>query len=173
MTTRKTLIVLITFIGAFCSSKSFGQKTPEALGQTTFYCFKSNNLDSLYKLIPTINEVAELGKTIGIDSNSTEFNAFVKRYPLVIQNFKKKCYDLQTDTTELNFSWTIAKLEKIEKLEKTIPIDNRKADSKTVILTIVEIYFTSNNKKLKLTLGDANAYNAIWKLGNTINLTVQ
>jgi hypothetical protein len=173
MTTRKTLIVLITSIATFCSSKSFGQKTPEELGQTTFYCFKSKNLDSLYKLIPTINEVAEFGKTLGLDSNSTEFKEFVKRYPLVIQNFKKICYDLQTDTTELNFSWTKAKLEKIEKLEKTIPIDNRKPDSKTVILTIVEIYFTSNDKKLKLTLGDANAYSAIWKPGNNITLTMQ
>jgi len=173
MTVKKKLIIVITCITALCFTKTYGQKTPEDLGQITFYCFKSNNLDSFYKLIPTINEVAEFGKTLGLDSNSTKFQEFIKRYPLVIQHFKQLCKNLQVDTTELNFSWTKAKLERIEKSEKTIPIDNRNPNSKTAILTIVDIYFTSNGETLKLTLGDANDYSGIWKPGNNIALRIQ
>ena len=113
------------------------------------------------------------GRTIGIDSNSMQFKEFLDQYPTVIQNLKDKCFRLQTDTLDLNFSWTKATIEIVEKSERTLQLDNRDPNSKTVLITIIDIYFISKTKRMKLTLGDAIKCDNIWKLGNNINLTEQ
>jgi hypothetical protein len=171
MKTYMTLSILF-FLTVFCSN-TFAQKTPEELGQATFYCFHQKNLDSFFKLIPSVSEILEFGRTLDIDSNSIEFKEFLSRYPLVIKRFKENCYELLTDSSNLNFSWTKARLEKVEKSEKTLLLDNTNANTKSVVLTIVDIYFISNDKKLKVTLGDANKYKGIWKPGNNIALSLQ
>lgn len=167
------LNIVLTLTIFFCSSKVYGQKTPQELGQLTFNCFQKGNLDSLYKLIPTISEIADFGKAIGIDSSSTQFKEFINGYPQVIKHFKELCNDIINDTTELQFSWTTATLMRIEKSERALPIDNRDPNSKTVLITIVDVFFSSNDKTFKHTLGDANMYSNIWKPGNNLSLVRQ
>jgi hypothetical protein len=166
-----TKLFPILFWLTFVSSSTHGQNTPEALGQITFNCFQQNKLDSFYKLIPSVVEISEFGKQMGIDSNSEQYKQFVEQYPFVIKNFKNRCSQLLRDTIDYRFSWTFAKLDKIERSDKLLAIDNRDPNSKTVTITIIDIYFISNNKRLKLSLGDAHSYNGIWKPGNHIGIS--
>jgi hypothetical protein len=158
------LLVTLTLL----TSIAWGQNTPEALGQIAFNSFQQDDLDSFYRLIPSITEIVDFGATIGIDTTSDQYSQFVKGYPLGISNFKEKCSRLSKSTTD--FNWTLAKLEKIQKSQKIIPIDNRDTNSKAVTITVIDIYFYSNDKRFKLTLGDANCYGGIWKPGNNINI---
>jgi hypothetical protein len=158
------LLVTLTLL----ASIAWGQNTPEALGQIAFNSFQQDDLASFYKLIPSITEIADFGATIGIDTTSGQYRQFVKEYPLEISKFKEKCSRLQKRTAD--FNWTLAKLENIQKTEKLIPIDNRDTKSKTVTITLIDVYFYSNDKRFKLTLGDANSYGGIWKPGNNINI---
>lgn len=56
------------------------------------------------KLIPTIKEISEYVQVLRLVSNSADFKDFIEGYPLVTQQFKQLCKDLQNDTIELNFS---------------------------------------------------------------------
>lgn len=91
-------------------------------------------------------------------------------YPNVIRGFKLKCEELLNDTTDLNFSWSSARLEKIVTSTKRVYADNRDPNTKSITITIIEILFLSNNKRFSLSLGDANNYNGIWRPGNRIGV---
>lgn len=150
---------------------SFAQKTPEELGEITFDYFKKNKLDSFFTLIPTLSEFGSFAKAIGIDTTSTHYREFVASYPLVVKNFKVRCVQLLTDSASMDFSWQLAKLEKIEKSQEALPLDNIKPDSKLITITIIDVYFSNANKQFILTLGDAAFYNGVWKPGNDISIT--
>lgn len=167
---RLTTIILY-FI--FFSAVASGQRTPEELGQLTFDCFQKNQLDSLFKLKPTLSDLTEFGRSLGVDTGSEQYQEFMKRYPLVIENYKEKCHQLLYDTTELGLNWKIARVDTIEKSTKILPLDNRNSKNQTVTITIVDIYIISNGKGYKLTLGDVASYNGIWKPGNNIEITRQ
>lgn len=164
---KVTEVSMIAF-ALLCSINGHTQRTPEDLAIITFYCFQENNLDSFYRLIPTVNEIRDAGAT---DTNSASYKEFVTQYPSVVDQFKQECLAIQNDSAKLHFSWTNSNLDSIEISERNIPVDNRDPDSKTVVVTILDIYFTSNNRLLRLTLGDANKYSGLWKPGNRIALS--
>ena len=165
--------IIIHLLLVFAINNSFGQSTPKELGEKVFNCFKLHSIDSLLRLKPTFNELAAFANAIGIDSSKKVFIDFKKRYPLVIEDFKKKFNNLLNDTSENQLSWKNAIIDNIEISQKIIPVDNRDPNSKTIILTIIDIYFTSNSKKYVLTIGDANNYNDVWKIGNNLDLSGQ
>ncbi|UAY53044.1 hypothetical protein [Ferruginibacter albus] len=160
--------ITIIFCFTLLSSTVFGQRTPEELGRIAFNCFQKNQLDSFFKLKPTVSELTELGKNYGIDTTSDQYKDFLIRYPVVIKNFKERCKKLLEDSAELGFSWTTAKIDTIEASTKTLSLDNPDPKNKPVIITIIDVYILSNDKRFKLTLGDAALYNGIWKPGNNI-----
>jgi hypothetical protein len=166
MTRLTAILIWLTLICPYIHA----QNTPEALGQFTFNCFQQNKLDSFYTLIPSVAEISAFGKTVGTDSNAEQYKQFVKQYPFAVKDFKDRCNQLLTDTIDYAFSWASAKLDKIETSEKILPLDNHDPNSRTVTLTLIDIYFFSNNKRLKLSIGDANAYNGTWKPGNNIGI---
>jgi hypothetical protein len=153
------------------STVARAQRTPEDLAIFAFYSFQENNLDSFYRLIPTVGEIRDFGLSAGLDTNSAGYKEFVTQYPSVVDEFKQKCVAIQNDSARLHFSWANSNLDSISISEKNVPVDNRDPKSKTVAVTILDIYFTSNKHLLKLTLGDANKYNGIWKPGNSIALS--
>ena len=65
MTTLKT-VLLSLFVSTLSVTNIYGQKTPDDLGRITFHYFKSNNLDSLYRLIPSLTELSEYGKKMAL-----------------------------------------------------------------------------------------------------------
>jgi len=168
---KKIIAIPIIAFALLGSINGHTQRTPEDLAIITFYCFQENNLDSFYRLIPTVNEIRDAGGTAGVDTNSAGYKEFVAEYPSVIDRFKEQCIAIENDSARLHFSWTNSNLDSIEISERNIPMDNRDPNSKTVVVTILDIYFTSNNRLLRLTLGDANKYNGLWKPGNRIALS--
>ena len=168
---RKFIAVPMIAFALLCSAHGHTQRTPEDLAIITFYCFQENNLDSFYRLIPTVNEIRDAGGSAGVDTNSAAYKEFVAQYPSVVDQFKEQCVAIENDSARLHFSWTNSNLDSIEISERNIPVDNRDPNSKTVVVTILDIYFTSNNRLLRLTLGDANKYNGFWKPGNRIALS--
>ncbi|HYK47831.1 MAG TPA: hypothetical protein VEV83_21790 [Parafilimonas sp.] len=163
-------VSMIAFV-LLCSINGHTQRTPEDLAIITFYCFQEHNLDSFYRLIPTVNEIRDAGATAGVDTNSASFKEFVTQYPSFVDQFKQQCAAIENDSTRLHFSWTNSNLDSIEISERNIPLDNKDPNSKTVVVTVLDIYFRSNSHLLRLTLGDANKYNGLWKPGNRIALS--
>lgn len=155
---------------AVTSTQLSAQKTVEELGRSTFRHFKNNHLDSFYALKPTLADLTEFARTMGIDSNSSQYKAFLVEYPNVINRFRERCAELRADTAQLGLRWKDARLEKVDSRTTQIPLNNRDGNSKTVTITIVDILFVSNQKRYQLTLGDAFNYQGIWKPGNNIDL---
>ena len=153
------------------SVNAHSQRTPEDLAIITFYCFQENNLDSFYKLIPTVDEIRDFGASAGVDTNSANYKALLTRYPSVVDQFKQKCFSIENNAAIMKFSWANSTLDSISISEKNVPVDNSNADGKTLAITILDIHFTSNNQSLMLTLGDVKKYNGIWKPGNRIALS--
>lgn len=165
---KRLLWLLITLLWLCADTR--GQNTPEALGNTTFHCFQQSNLDSFFLLLPTLPEIIEFGISIGVDTTTNDFKQFVNEYPNEISTFKKKCKRILHDDLDANFRWALATLDKVQKSQFDIPIDEHDPNSKTITLTVIDIYFYVNKLRYKLSLGDANAYNGIWKPGNQISL---
>jgi hypothetical protein len=153
-------------------SDVFSQKTAAEFGGTAFYCFQHDRLDSLFALIPTLPELTGFAKELGIKEGTEAYTAFVKRYPLVVKSFRDKCYQIQWDSLGYHFSWTHARLEKIEPVEKTVTAEGD-PNKKPVSITALNIYFTSKNQSFVLKFGDLHSYNGRWKPGNNISLTIQ
>ena len=148
----------------------YGQKTPEDLGRVTFDCFQTNKLDSFFNLIPSFEELRKFGKTIGIDSPSADFNEVKERYPLVVEHFKQECKNIYSDTLVPGFSWTAATLTKIEKSEVNLPLAMSDPAGETILLTIINIHFSSRGADFVLQLGDTHKYDETWKPGNQIKI---
>jgi len=154
-----------------CSVNGHTQRTAEDLAIITFYAFQENNLDSFYKLIPTVDEIRDMGASAGVDTNSANYKSLLTRYPSVVDQFKQKCLSIENNAAIMKFSWANSTLDSISISEKNVPVDNSDPDSKTIAITILDIHFTSNNQSLMLTIGDAKKYNGIWKPGNKIALS--
>jgi hypothetical protein len=166
------IIIFLFILGSFLTSDLYGQKTPEDFGAMSFYCFQHNRVDSLLKLIPSLQELSGFAKELGIGEGSAAYESFLRRYPLVIKSFKEKCYQIQRDSLDYKFSWIHAKIEKVEPVQKTITPDNV-PNKKTVLLTVVNIYFVSGGQSYILKFGDLHQYGEYWKPGNDISLTIQ
>jgi len=166
------MIILFFIFALLFTTKVHSQKTPADFGNTGFWCFQHNRMDSLFKLIPTVQDLSGFAKEMGIVEGSAEYQSFVNRYPLVIKSFKDKCYQIQHDSLDYKFSWINAKLEKLEPVEKTIIPDNM-PNKKPVLLTGLNIYFSSKNQGYILKFGDLHQYGGVWKPGNNVSLTIQ
>lgn len=166
---KKIINLILLFLFGFIL-KLDAQKTPEELGAMTFFAFQKDSIENFFRLKPTFDELKKSGEKMGVDSLSDQFKQFENRYPLVIEFFKKKCLTLLNDTLENKLSWKNAKLQKIEKRDTILLLDNSDVNSKRVTITIVDIHFISNNKNFILQLGDAFQYDEIWKPGNNIEL---
>jgi hypothetical protein len=165
--------ILSLFVPAlFMISVTFGQKTPVDFGAMAFWCFQHNRLDSIFMVIPTMNDLSGFAKELGIAPGTEAYSSFLNRYPLIIKSFKDKCYQIQRDSFEYKFSWVHAKLEKLEPQQKTIIPDNTPS-KKPVIQTSVNIYFSSKGQVYTLKFGDLHLYTGIWKPGNNLSLTIQ
>lgn len=149
-----------------------GQKTPADFGGTAFWCFQHNRLDSLFMRIPTLADLTDFAKDLGIREGTEEYSSFTKRYPLVIKSFKEKCFQIQRDSLDYKFSWANAKLEKMEQVERAVTAENI-PNGKPVVMTGLNIYFTSKGQSYILKFGDLHQYGGIWKPGNNISLTIQ
>jgi hypothetical protein len=154
------------------ADKVHSQKTPADFGNTSFWCFQHNRMDSLFKLIPTLQDLSGFAKEMGIVEGSATYQSFLNRYPLVVKSFKDKCFQIQHDSLDYKFSWINAKLEKIEPVEKTITPDNI-PNKKPVLMTGLNIYFSSKGQDYILKFGDLHQYGGVWKPGNNISLTIQ
>jgi hypothetical protein len=165
--------IIPLFISAlFFNTNTFGQKTPTDFGAMAFWCFQHNRIDSLFRDIPTSADLSGFANELGITEGTEAYSSFLKRYPLVIKSFKDKCYQIQRDSLEYNFSWAHAKLDKLEQEQKTIIPENTPS-KKPVTLTSVNIYFYSGGQSYLLKFGDLHQYGAIWKPGNNLSLTIQ
>jgi len=166
---KKIKLLVVFFLFAFIV-KSNAQKTPEELGTMAFFAFQKDSLENFFRLKPSFAELKKFGQKMGIDSLSDQFKDFEKRYPLVIEFFKKKCSNLLNDTLENKFSWKNANLQKVEKRDTVLLLNNSDTNSLRVTITIVDIHFTSEDKNFILRLGDTFQYGEIWKPGNNIEL---
>ena len=153
------------------TSKTFCQKTPAEFGAAAFYCFQHNKMDSLFKMIPSLAEITVFAKEMGITEGTGEYNAFIKKYPLVIKSIRDKCYQIEADSLFYKFSWARAQLDKIEIAEKAMHTNSSPA--KDIQFTVVNIYFNSNGQKFLLQFGDLHRYGNVWKTGNNISLTIK
>ena len=156
----------------FLYAEGYSQKTPAEFGTTAFWCFQHNRLDSLMKLVPSMQDLSGFAKSLGITEGSESYKSFMNRYPLVIKSFRDKCYQVQRDSLEFQFSWVNARLEKVEPVERTI-IPENVPNKKPVPMTMVNIYFTSRGQSWLLKFGDLHAYGGYWKTGNNLSLTIQ
>jgi hypothetical protein len=156
----------------FFHANLYSQKTPVEFGNTAFYCFQHNRLDSLFGLVPTLQELSGFAKELGIREGTEAYTAFVKRYPLVVKSFRDKCYQIQWDSLGYHFSWTHAHLENLEPIEKTVTAEGD-PNKKPVSITALNIYFTSKGQSFVLKFGDLHPYNGRWKPGNDISLTIK
>jgi hypothetical protein len=165
------MLLSLLMASLFLVTEGYAQRTPADFGAKAFRCFQHNHVDSLLMLTPSLPELSAFAKDLGIVEGSDAYRSFIKRYPLVIQSFKDKCYQIQRDSLDYKFSWTNAKLDKVETVEKTITPDNV-PNKKVVPLTAINIYFSSKGQQYILTFGDLHPYNGIWKPGNNISLTI-
>lgn len=156
----------------FFTTETSGQKTPSDFGTMAFWCFQHNRLDSLFKSIPTKDDLSRFAKELGIQEGTEAYSSIMKRYPLVTTSFKEKCYQIQRDSLEYKFSWTKAKVESVDLKEKSVVAENA-PDKKPVIMTVVNINFTSGGQLYLLKFGDLHSYSGIWKPGNNLTLTIQ
>jgi hypothetical protein len=166
------MIILFLMSALLFANKVQSQKTPADFGNTAFWCFQHNRTDSLFKLLPTLQDLSGFAKEMGIVEGSPAYQSFLNRYPLVIKSFKDKCYQIQHDSLDYKFSWINAKLEKLEPVERTITPDNM-PNKKPVLLTGLNIYFLSKGQSYILKFGDLHQYGGVWKPGNNISLTIQ
>ena len=111
-------------------------------------------------------------KELGIQEGTEAYSSIMKRYPLVTTSFKEKCYQIQRDSFEYKFSWTKAKVESVDLKEKSVVAENA-SNKKPVIMTVVNINFTSGGQLYLLKFGDLHSYSGIWKPGNNLTLTIQ
>jgi len=161
-----SLCTLVMFnIQALC------QKTPVEFGATAFYCFQHNKLDSLFKMVPTRAELSVFAREMGIVEGTDAYNAFVKKYPLVIKSIRDKCYQIQSDSLFYKFSWARAQRDHIELSEKSMHTNSN--PGKEIQFTVVNIYFNSGGQKFLLQFGDLHRYGNVWKSGNNISLTIK
>jgi hypothetical protein len=166
-------MTILFFIPALLfTSELHSQKTPADFGNTGFWCFQHNRMDSLFKMIPTIQDLSGFAKEMGIVEGSAAYQSFLNRYPLVVKSFKDKCYQIQRDSLEYKFSWTNSKLVRLEPVEKTITPENM-PNKKPVLLTGLDIYFSSKGQTYILKFGDLRQYGGVWKPGNNISLAIQ
>lgn len=167
---KKIRSVLI--LSWFVAGNSYGQKSPADFGRMAFWCFQHNRLDSLFKSIPTLADLSGFAKELGIAEGTEAYSSFIKRYPLVIKSFKDKCYQIQRDSLDCKFSWTNAKFDKMEQVEKTVSAENIPTKN-IVVITGLSIYFTSMRQSYLMNFGDLHRYGGVWKPGNNLTLTIQ
>lgn len=160
------------FLGLLFIGWSNSQITPADFGSLAFWCFQHNRLDSLFRGVPSLKDLSGFAKELGIAEGTEAYSSFLKRYPLVIKSFKDKCFQIQRDSLDYKFSWTHAKLDKVEPEQKTI-IPENVPSKKPVTLTSVNIYFTSRGQSFILKFGDLHQYGGVWKPGNNLSLTIQ
>jgi hypothetical protein len=153
------------------STKIFCQKTPVEFGSTAFFCFQHNKMDSLFKMIPSLADISVFARELGIVEGTGEYNAFVKKYPLVIKSIRDKCYQIEADSLFYKFSWARAQRDSIELTEKIMHTNS--IPTKDVQFTVVNIYFNSAGQKFLLQFGDLHRYGNVWKTGNNISLTIK
>jgi hypothetical protein len=165
-------ILSLIFLVLFFASETSGQKTPSDFGAMAFWCFQHNRMDSLFKSIPTKDDLSRFAKELGIAEGTEAYSSIMKRYPLVTTSFKEKCYQIQRDSLEYRFSWTRAKIDKVDLEEKSVIAENA-LNKKPVIMTLVNINFTSGGQSYMLKFGDLHSYSGIWKPGNNLTLTIQ
>ena len=165
-------ILSLSILVLFFASETSGQKTPSDFGTMAFWCFQQNRLDSLFKSIPTVNDLSGFAKELGIQEGTEAYSSIIKRYPLVTTGFKEKCYQIQRDSLDYKFSWANAKIKKIELEEKSVVAENA-TNQKPVAMTVVNINFTSGAQLYLLKFGDLHSYSGTWKPGNNLTLTIQ
>ena len=166
------LIFALTFSAVFSISQVHSQKTPADFGKTSFWCFQHNRIDSLFTLIPTLQDLTGFAREMGILEGSPAYESFLKRYPLVVKSFRDKCFQIQRDSLDYKFSWANAKLEKLEPVEKSMTPDNT-ANNSSILVFGVNIYFSSKGQVYILKFADLHQYKTIWKPGNNVSLTIQ
>jgi hypothetical protein len=164
-------IILFLFTAVLFTQNISGQKTPAEFGQTAFFCFQHNKMDSLFKTIPSLAEISVFARELGIVQGTDAYSAFVAKYPLVVKGFRDKCYQIEADSVAYKFSWTRAHQDKIELTEKLMHTNS--TPSKEVQFTVVNIYFSSGGQNFLLKFGDLHKYGSVWKPGNDVSLTIR
>jgi hypothetical protein len=164
---------MIFFVCAIFMSatKTFPQKTPAEFGSMAFYCFQHNKMDSLFRTIPSLTDLSGFAEELGIVKGSQAYSDFQKKYPLVVKSFRDRCYQIEADSQSYHFSWSHARIDKIELSEKAMHTGN--APSKDVDFTVISIYFTSGTQKFLLKFGDLHKYMSGWKPGSDVSLTLK
>ena len=70
---------LFDMLALLFTNKVHSQKTPADFGNTVFWCFQHNRMDSLFKLIPTLQDLSGFAKEMGIVEGSAAYQSFVEQ----------------------------------------------------------------------------------------------
>ncbi len=161
-------IAIVTF--SFFFINSYGQKTPQDLGEITFNFLKSENYYAIDTLTPKASEIIGILKQKYSTTQIDTSHRFLKKYEYHDRKFKNKCRDIRNDTIEIKINWDKAILSKVEFYEKPYTNKDTSDKSKPILVNYLDILFASNSVNYILQFKAIYFNKGIWKLGEHVHL---
>lgn len=164
--TKNRQIIFFAFLLTFCSS--YAQKTPQELGRIVFDVLKSKNIDALDTLTPKSKDIIEILKKKYPTANVIYNDRFLEKYNYHDKRFKKICWEIRNDTTEIKINWDKATLTKVNYFEKPYPYQDTTKTSKPILVNYLDLYIASGTTTLILEFKEIYFHKDIWKLGEHV-----
>ena len=156
---RTALLIFIIIISV---SNVFAQKTTEAFGIEFLNSLKSEDLDTVKKLIPKAETLIEYSKSVGLEQTESDIESFLEKYPAEVKQFINKLNNFKSQAEKKGINWKSVEFVEVqtELLKELMPeLD------KTLELTKINVVFNNDGKLYKLILFPVFEFNNIWYLG--------
>lgn len=165
MTKSRQIIFLLLFT---TFGFSYGQKTPQELGKIVFDVLKNKKIDALDTLTPKPKDIVEI-LTKKYPTAKVNYNdRFLEKYEYHDKRFKKICWEIRNDTSEIKINWEKSVLTKVDFFEKPYPYQDTTKTSKPILVNYLDLYITSDTSTLILEFKEIYFHNGLWKLSEHI-----